>query len=208
MTPLPSRLALECMDSEPTRAAQNTIDPDRFPADDQRSVGGRDRHDDVFYLFFVLGWLHGRGPLEGEEGCGEYPFTAKTALFLVPARYTRAKLGVHFPPTKDYTDFTCLSWLSWFPGKGQGLGGAAWALAATYTGNAPGRERERDSDEDGVSFSRGSRPFQGVFLGPGLAFVVIETMAAWWVAHRVHIGQLQNIPTKTFFPVRFNVRCR
>lgn len=208
MTPLPSRLALECMDSEPTRAAQNTIDPDRFPADDQRSVGGRDRHDDVFHIFFVLGWLHGRGPLEGEQGCGEYPFTAKTALFLVPARYTRAKLGVHFPPTKDYTDFTCLSWLSWFPGKGQGLGGAAWALAATYTGNAPGRERERDSDEDGVSFSRGSRSFQGVFLGPGLAFVVIGTMAAWWVAHRVHIGQLQNIPTKTFFPVRFNVRCR
>lgn len=149
MTPLPSRLALECMDSESTRAAQNTIDPDRFPADDQRSVGGRDRHDDIFHLFFVLGWLHGRGPLEGEEGCGEYPFTAKTALFLVPARYTRAKLGVHFPPTKDYT------WLSWFPGKGkgQGLGRAAWALAATYTGNAPGRERERFGRGWGFFFS-------------------------------------------------------
>lgn len=31
-------------------------------------------------------------------------------------------------------------------------------------------------------------------------------MAAWWVAHRVHIGQLQKFQPR-LFPVWFNVRC-
>lgn len=198
MTPLPSRLALECMDSEPARAAQNTIDPDPLSADDQRSVGGRDRHDDVFHLFFVLGWLHGRGGLEDEEACGGINLYSEDGTLSGASAVYKGQTQRAFCSDESLYRFHLSFLVVLVFGKVAGAGGSGMGSCGNVYGECSGQREREIRTRMGFSFSRGSRSFQGVFLGPGLAFVVIGTMAAWWVAHRVHIGQLQNTPTKTF----------
>lgn len=151
MTPLPSRLAPECMDSEPARAAQNTIDPDPLSADDQRSVGGRDRHDNVFHLFFVLGWLHGRGVLEDEEACGGINLYSEDGTLSGASAVYKGQTQRAFCSDERLYRFHLSFLVVLVFGKVAGAGGSGMGSCGNVYGECSG-QRERDSDEDGVFF--------------------------------------------------------
>lgn len=167
MTPLPSRLALECMDSEPARAAQNTIDPDPLSADDQRSVGGRDRHDNVFHLFFVLGWLHGRGGLEDEEACGGINLYSEDGTLSGASAVYKGQTQRAFCSDERLYRFHLSFLVVLVFGKVAGAGGSGMGSCGNVYGDAPGRGRERFGRGWGFLFLVEAGRFRASSLDPG-----------------------------------------